>query len=49
MRLEDTMVGLSLAPKSRGARIRECVYVGLVGGSFMHSCLNRLTNSRRCF
>ena len=32
MRLEDTMVGLSLAPKSRGARIRECVYVGLVGG-----------------
>ncbi len=24
------MVGLSLAPKSRGARIRECVYVGLV-------------------
>ncbi len=26
------MVGLSLAPKSRGARIRECVYVGLVGG-----------------
>ncbi len=25
------MVGLSFAPKSRGARIRECVYVGLVG------------------
>ncbi len=30
MRLEDTMVGLSLVPKSRGARIRECVYVELV-------------------